>query len=412
MQKEGRPLNIYIDQNQSGVGGTLPDQITTVLQNSRYLLPVITPLYTRSEWCELERVTFIEAYGAEEALKRVVRVDKEPVEDVAGELDDLKQYRFYYRDESKQIDLVVSKNNNPGRYYELITELALHILHDINAVSKSRDNTIYVARTSPNLSSMRNQICKEFEQRGFNVVPTSLGVLPNKAREKATIILESAFMSIHLIEDEFEPIMKNESESIDRIQFEEAANIDSDISKTYVWASAATLDDPRQQELLELAQATNVTDLLHDIHIFKEEIINAAMDHSENVKRTQEIKPKTTNVYLHYGAEDEGSEDVLVISQALTEKGFEVFEPDFEQADPHVFMEACTAILYYFGDGPTGTTYYAIKTGTDFAGECVARGIYLKKGVHLKNPTTKAIVMAASGNGSELDPFFEALGVE
>ncbi len=414
-QKEGRPLSIYIDERQSGLGGTLPDQIREVLENSKYLLPVVSPLYAKSPWCDSERVVFIETHGAEEALKRLIRVDKEPVEDVAGELEDLKQYRFYYRDEGREIDFVVSKDTQPGRYFELITELALHILHDINAVNKTRDNTVYVARTSQHLTSKRDEIVKALEQRGFNVVPTSLGVLAGKAREKAERILKSAFMSVHLIDDEFEPILKGSAESVDRIQFDEAVTIGAEGLDVYVWSPPGEFSDPRQAALLETVRATNAKkDLLHDFHAFREEVINAAETHREINHRPQEMQEEAINVYLHYGVEDQGCEDVTALIGALVEAGAEVFEPDYARESPHEHAAACNAILYYFGDSPYGNTLYTIKTRTDFDGPCLARGIFLKAGLTLRNPTNKAVLMSADGTGSAtaaLQPFLEPLGL-
>jgi hypothetical protein len=417
-QGQGRPLSIYIDKSQTGVGGTLPELIDSVLKNSQYLLPIVTPLYNESDWCELERVTFIEHHGFDEAMKRLVRVDKEPVDDVAGELEDLKQYRFYYRDKVGQIDHVLTKEGQKTKYDHMITELALHILHKVNEVNSSRDNTIYVARTSKNLKDKRSQISMQLKQRGFNIVPASLGVVASKAQEKARNNLENSFMSIHLIDSEFEPLLQGKTPAIDRIQFEEATKVDR--LKTFVWTPSDDFSDPIQQELLEQVQQTNLTDLLHDFHELKEEVTAAAKEHQQNLERRTvtelSTQNKTINVYLQYGAEDEGAEDIKAIASALTKSGLEVFEPNFNEDDPHLHRSDCSAILYYFGAEPCGDLYYKIKTGTDLNHECIARCICLKHGTRLHNPTTKAIIIEAhemeSFNKDVLTPFFDAIGLQ
>ena len=111
---------------------------------------------------------------------------------------------------------------------------------------------------------------------------------------------------------------------------------------------------------------------------------------------------------------DDGTDDVVAIASALTAKGIEVFEPDFDLDDAHMYSAECSAILYYFGEEPYGKVYYDIKTGKDLSHACLARGIYLKQGVKLKNPTTKAVIIEANEtNGFKedtLSPFYTAIG--
>jgi|GEM_PF-5300270 len=376
-QIRGDACNIFRDPQLRGVGTTLSESLITKIENTNFLLVILSPLYINSDWCSKERDAFFEKYGAEEGVKRIIRIDKLPVDPpLPGEFEDKLGYRFYEVDPEKKFPLEIGlrKGKDSARkFHEKINELAYSIrdvLNDEPPVNKKKDNTIYIAETNNSMQDYRSQIIRELTQRRFNIVPAKrLNQIPSKAVDKVDEYLEQSFLSIHIIGEEYEPMDPKDEISVVDLQFREASKFCKENKlKSLVWIpDDIEIKSEKQNDFIEsLENDEHISDVIKSsIEGFKGEIeenIELIKANKNLADGRVSVKPKGETVYIFCNKEDLSNESrkkrsnhITDLKDYLYQEGFDVLMPDYLGSESEIQefhyenLEDCDAMLFYFG---------------------------------------------------------------
>ena len=247
------------------------------------LIPVLSPAYKKSEWCEKELQEFCDAAERAGGLRidhksRIFKVIKTPIprEDQPIEIRDTVGYLFFYRETKREFRL--DEKHVDQAYLLKIDDLAQDIKElltrmkeiaareagveaDAEAAErpaaddevKLRD-VIYVAESTSDLVDQRDRIVRFLKQRGYRVVPDEM--LPRDSaglRRAVRDYLAEARLSIHLVGERYGSIPEGEQESDVMIQNELAAERSADptFSRLIWMPQGLKTDDERQRAFLE-----------------------------------------------------------------------------------------------------------------------------------------------------------------
>lgn len=179
----GQSIHTWRDDKLSGADRFGPE-IEEQLLKSAVLLPIVTPSYFRSEWCNAERAKFIERAKASRGLdvgnkSRVVKAAKTrvPLDRYPEDLRELLEFRFYVeepngtaREFHLSSDELVQK-----RFYTIVDDAAQAIETilrglETGSVPVSR-GSVYLGETSSDIEGERDQLRRSLAQRGYTVLP-------------------------------------------------------------------------------------------------------------------------------------------------------------------------------------------------------------------------------------------------
>lgn len=221
------------------------------ISSTRLLLSVISPRYVGSPWCRGELREFcrraIQTGGASVGnLSRVFKVVKTHVaeEEMPEELRGLLGYHFYEFDERGRAREFRQDDppNKDQRYWDRLEDIALDIVNALKSHREAAGDTrrdanedesdalplekkIYLAETTSDVTTERDRIRRELQQRGYYVLPDR--ELPRRARdfeEAARDALARCVMSVHVVGSTYGLVPEGEEErSVVRWQEELAA---------------------------------------------------------------------------------------------------------------------------------------------------------------------------------------------
>src|SRR5215472_13286109 len=211
----GHTVDIWRDEEKLGAADRFNDTIANAIRNSAVLLVVLSPSYFNSDYCRKERAEF---YGqtkrdGKETIAGKARVVKAaklrvPLERYPADLRELLEYRFYaaippgsgiYKEfhlaEGQQI-----RTRYSTRVDDVAQEIAgiLAGLEPLSASSGSQ-GLIYVAETTSDVESQRDDLCRHLAQLGFEVEPRQeLRLLPARdIRSFVTETIQKCSLAIH-----------------------------------------------------------------------------------------------------------------------------------------------------------------------------------------------------------------------
>lgn len=355
----GEESKIWRDEELQG-SDKLTDRIKEALERTNVLISVLTPRYTKSEWCNNELQYFLQTNINEKKLENfhkfnVCKVIKTPVDDEPQAMKQLDLLGFPF----VKADTTPPKELFPGWGEEAdqeaikkINDLAyeIKILLKIIKESSGDDQTqskgsVYLADTSQDVLENRNEIRRELEAQGYTVLPR--GDLPrsfSEIQDQVQCHLSQSICSIHLIGKcygfipEMDVPQRSEEGNISAVelQVELAAKYKNNNPDFYqlIWLSGDKEFSPPQEKFrkkidsMELGPNDEMLD--KSLHDFKEEIIdklNATLQ--KQAGRAKSVsKPK---VYLLYSKEDRV--DAKEIKQFLRVNGCERLKPVFNAKD-------------------------------------------------------------------------------
>jgi hypothetical protein len=258
------------------------------LGQSSVLVTIISPSYVdfeRSDWCRKELEGFCSAVreraGTSDVRHRIFKVvktfvtpDRQP--DV---LRDLRGYEFYLKDpvdgRLREFFLQASAPVDP-KYFEKIDDLA----DDIRKLLKEEPPVaaaatagataatapvIYLAETTFDLTSERDQLARMLRQAGHHVLPDR--ELPvgqgERLREYVRECLLKSALSIHLLGANYGVIPEGERESVSAIQNQLASERSGDTAFCrLIWTPPNLVtDDERQKAFLERLRTDSAAQL-------------------------------------------------------------------------------------------------------------------------------------------------------
>jgi hypothetical protein len=179
----GQSIHTWRDDRLSGADRFKPE-IEEQLFRSAVLIPVVTPSYLRSEWCEAEREKFIERARADRGLDvgntaRIVKAAKTrvPLAQYPHELRELLEFRFYVEEPNDTArEFHLSPDPQIQRRFFTVVDDVAHAIERIlrgleGAAAPASKGFVYLGETSSDVDVARDQLRRSLLHRGYAVLP-------------------------------------------------------------------------------------------------------------------------------------------------------------------------------------------------------------------------------------------------
>lgn len=268
-QALGYEPNIWRDGHNLQGNDQLEGAISEGVTSSLLLVPVITPRYVQSSWCNTEMEAF---HGGEPPpsqtgpgfRSRVFKIAKTPLPDHLKKLEpahiqNLIGYQFYAADASSGLLTEFSPDPSDKAYWRMlnrlvadITKTLIELKHSgkkqtgplvtpanapsipaatattIAAPSSTSETNgtaqpakyIYLAETTSDLADEREQVRDELRQRGYGVLPEQKLLLEEAKQTEKTIsaALARCALSVHMVGTRYGSTPEDDARSAVRIQ--------------------------------------------------------------------------------------------------------------------------------------------------------------------------------------------------
>ena len=347
---------------------TLSEEILDNIRKARFLMPVLSPSYLASEWCELERQEFLQYYG-EMAKRRIFGVEKLPIMDRADFPEVLGErfvYRFFKVDPETRRSRELTANDE--EFLNLVFDLAEDLTNqfrEITEETESSKGTIFLAETTSDLQHQREEIRRELKMKGYKVVPSvALPFELDALRARICEHLSEATFSVHPV-GRYYGIAPERSGglSIPQIQFELAQEFAAEGKlKRLVWnPSKLEAEEDDQKTFLEylaidpaaqLGTDRIVGGLEHFKIILGDELNEIAVPTVVAAEETSEV----STVGILYAQADKAN--IKALRKAIFQAGFEVRRSAIvlEDGIPHLdntqLLDSVEAWVIYQGEQP------------------------------------------------------------
>jgi hypothetical protein len=394
-QALGYEPNIWRDghnlQGNDQLGGAISEGVT----QSLLLVPVITPRYVQSDWCNRE----MEAFHAGERppsdaapgyRSRVFKVVKTPLPDHLKKLEperikNLIGYQFYAQDDATGLLTEFSPDPSDKHYWRMLNRLVADItkaLIDLKHASppvtlpddkgngkpvSSPAKLVYLAETTSDLSNERELVRDELQQRGYGVLPEQKLPLEEVKQTEAKVrtALARCDLSVHLVGTRYGSTPEDDARSIVRIQ-EQLATEHGEANPAFqrlLWIPQGLMTPAL--EITDERQKSFVAELQHRITAGAELLQTTIEDLKTRVVEKLSPAPKLTipderrsklkQVYLI--CENSDRSLIRPIKEYLFKQNLEVITwldgsggdtlMDYHRKN----LRECDAALVYFGSG-------------------------------------------------------------
>lgn len=238
------------------LGGTdvFSAEIVDQLKSAGVLVSILSPGYLHSEWCNRELREFVEAAEQSGGVRvgnkyRIVKVIKTPIarEKLPQVLDTMLGYEFYHVEANS--GRVRELHLHPDRevrlaYWTKVDDVAQEIKTIFGAIAikpgtalgSQSASIVYLAETTSDLQLERDNLRRELEDRGHQVLPDR--PLPWRAAdfvEAVRAYLTRSSLSIHLLGAKYGIIPEDETRSIVALQNELAAQHQTEGFSRVLW---------------------------------------------------------------------------------------------------------------------------------------------------------------------------------
>src|ERR1043165_542023 len=273
--------------------GQFSKQIAYELPNSAIFFCVWSPGYVGSEWCLRELRDF-----STSSTDRIIKIGKTAFDAppansepklLLTRIAEILDCRFYSKDESSGLVSDLQPEVVPAhipQFLERIDIVAQNLVgllkdlrekrgSDIRPAPTPADDlvTVYVAETTKDLISKRDEIRSELSQFNCRVLPEQ--PLPQDSDQLVAQIKEylgQAKFSVHLLGPTYGLVPESEERSVPHIQCDIAAQVNN--SGQLIWIpDNVVATDPRQQSLINKVKnnaaevlQTKIEDLKTEIH--------------------------------------------------------------------------------------------------------------------------------------------------
>src|SRR5262245_55052050 len=222
------------------------DVLEERIKNTAIVISILSPGYLQSDWCLGELREFCRLADRTGSLRvgdrlRVFKVVKTHIERERHPPEFQKQlgYEFYEIDKVTQRPVAYGQelgNNRDQRYWSKLEDLAWDVKQVLSIISpRSRIpaqgsvfsralGTVYLAQTTRDLSGQRDQIKRELQNRGFEILPEQeLPFVSPNYEDAVRECVARAKLSVHLIGGIYGIVPEGANRSIVRLQTEIAA---------------------------------------------------------------------------------------------------------------------------------------------------------------------------------------------
>jgi len=410
-QTLGSEVRIWRDGHNLQGNDQLQGAIGEGVNSSLLLVPVISPRYVQSDWCNKEMETFHASApptlaSAPDFRSRIFKVAKTPLPDHLKKLEpehikNLIGYQFYGEDESDGQLHEFSSDPKDKAYWKALNRLVGDIAKTlielkyspisqpivatapasgaspaiptqasstVNAVVQPNGaKLVYLAETTSDLIKERELVRDELRQRGHAVLPEQKLPTEEVKQTEATVFADLArcALSVHLVGTRYGSTPEDDARSIVRIQ-EELATARGAKDPAFIrllWmppglaTPALEISDARQKSFIDELQ-TKVTAGAELLQTSVEDLKTRIVE-KLNPPALKPARPdhqlKLKQVYLICENRDRGS--IRPIKEYLFKQNLEVITwLDEGTADTlmeyhHKNLRECDAALIYFGSG-------------------------------------------------------------
>ena len=462
-QLTGRPVKVWRDPKRDSDDGFDPE-VGSRLHRARAFVPILSPPFVQADGCRQEVKNFCDAAHAAGEFEingrpRIFKVVKTPVDqsqfepDLRSVFDNLMAFDFFEQDKTGHVEQFDESfgEDSRRRFLHRVYDLA----HEISATFKPSDEgsdasgdgeatttkqTVYLAETTAELRDKRDQVRREFVERGYRVLPEH--PLPQEAkalRQQVQAAMAESDLVVHLLGTHYGSIPEGSDQSLAEIQCRTEPEIDRVIPRI-IWAPAGDeFEDAKQKEFIRQVEQggmgySEVEFLRGSIEQLKRLAIKT-LDNEPTASALPQMSPGEADaepiafdgekvVYIVCEAGDE--EAVEPIEDYLYEQGFEVKVPPFD-GDPAAFasvhqqqLTLCDAVLVYYGAASAQWAEMKLMDMRKAPG-LGRRHPFLAQGVYIAPPKTRrkerfrsrsAIVMQAAEDAFDpvtLEPFIQKI---
>lgn len=369
----GKRPAIYRDQKLAG-NDEFAAELMERVARAALLVPVLTPAYTRSEWCVRELLAFCEASSRQPLpnnKSRVFKVLKTPVppERQPQPVQSSLGFRFYSEHPEtgvpRELRLKID-GELQQEFLERLADLAYHVAEALRHFESStpRDivhepERVYLAEPSSDQRAAHDRVRRDLLEHGYKVLPER--DLPDECGALEAYLDEaiaSCSLSIHIVGSNYGVVPDCTDRSRVAIQAERARlhAHQGDLARLIWLPAGLEVSDPRQREFVQTLRTDpemtshgsdllegSIEDLLTQVHrtLAARQPTGAAPDDDE-----------LPSVYLICDRGD--TEHVGTISDVLAEHGcvvnlpeFDADEADFREYDREMLRSCDAAIVYY-----------------------------------------------------------------
>jgi len=355
------------------------------------MISILTPRYVKSEWCMKEvnefqeicqqNIGFIVKNKARvfKVIKTPIAIDMHPdgIRNILG-------YEFYGADPNtnriKEFSPVFSHTEKG--YWEKLDDLANDIcvfLDELKAVNtpvagkpvqaenNKKVKNIYLAESSSDTNEQRDNLKRELQDHGYNILPYGqLSLVAKELKDNVNQFMNDSQLSIHLVGNNYGIVPEGSEKSIFEIQNEMGASKSlSDRLPRLIWVPEyIDPSDERQKTFLQkLNSGSKETiagaDLIKgSIEDFKS-VVHDKLKSMEVVPAApvaaQQEEDGRKMVYIICDAQD--MDIITGLEDFLFANGIEVVLPIFEgdetliREDHIENLKNCTAVIIFYGNG-------------------------------------------------------------
>lgn len=216
-----KDINLFIDKE--GIRSkALFEQLTEILQTTRFLIPVLSRKYVNSDYCMMEYKTFLDEHG----LNRMLVAEKIAVksEKIPDEIVEFFRYQFFedvdgfpmeLRPDTREFDMLINR---------LAHEIAERMEEDLGNQQDTSLPKVFVAHPGKSMQIYRQELVRDLKARSRVFPPTSLP--RTKADFKAVIsdALEGAELIVLPVSNELGSTLDDDQRSKFQIQYDLARN--------------------------------------------------------------------------------------------------------------------------------------------------------------------------------------------
>lgn len=429
------------------------DVLEERIKNTAVVISILSPGYLQSDWCMGELREFCRLAEKTGGLvvgnnMRAFKVVKTHIELNQHPAEFQKQlgYEFYEIDKMTQRPVAfgqeLGRNRDP-RYWSKLDDLAWDVKQVLSVVNPrgrvaaqgsvfSRANgTVYLAQTTMDLSSERDQIKRELQNRGYDILPErELPFVSPSYEDAVRECVARAKLSVHLIGGSYGIVPEGAGKrSIVRLQNEIAAERKRDeaFSRLLWMPVGLTPQEEEQAHFIEHLRTDAATqqgaELLQTPLAELKNVIQLRLTSNGNKDKQEKSLESPAKIYLIFDKRD--LDGVLPLNDYLTaDKNFQVLLPliDDEGVDDSQAFEIhkdnlaqCDAVLIYYGNANQVWFEYKRRdvkkiVGLDRTSVLAAEAVYVAspKTAHkqlFKSPETLVIKNFEDFSPTVLDSF-------
>jgi TIR domain len=400
------------------------DVLEERIQKTALVISILSPGYLQSDWCMGELREFCRLADQSGGLRigdrmRLFKVVKTHVERQLHppEFQEQLGYEFYEIDKMTQRPVAFGQElgrNRDQRYWSKLDDLAWdvkQVLSIINprakiaaqgSVFSRAQGTVYLAQTTRDLSGERDQIKRELQNRGYDILPDrELPFVSPSYEEAVRECVSRAKLSIHLIGGMYGIVPEGARRSILGLQSEIAAERKPDESfSRLLWMPVGLApQEEAQTRFIEHLRTDTATqqgaELLQTPLEELKNLIQLRLTSNGEKRKDEPAGESAPKIYLIFDKRD--LDGIMPLNDYLSvEKNYQVLLPviDDEGADEAQAFDIhkdnlaqCDAVLIYYGNANQVWFEYKRRDLKKLAG-LERQGLLTAEAVYVASPKT------------------------